>query len=112
MNIFRKLSDYTRLYYAVKKADEAHVRTGERYYVIPGDNGKLIVMNRFEFRKLKQKGYISRKASVNDLIRESFYFTPHKNGSGCITPEYESLKREEYYAYMNSLRKAKATKKK
>lgn len=111
MNIFRKLSDYTRLYYAVKKADEIHARTGDRYYVMPGENGKLIIMNRFEFRKLKQKGYISRKASVDDLIRESFYFTPYQNGSGCITPKYESLKRKEYYSYMNSLRKAKNAKK-
>ena len=79
MNIFKKLVAYTRWYYAIKKADSEHERTGERYYVIAGNGKDLVITNRRVFRKLKQKGYISRQANVNDMIRECFYFTPYNN---------------------------------
>ena len=95
MNIFKKLVAYTRWYYAIKKADSEHERTGERYYVIAGR----------VFRKLKQKGYISRQANVNDMIRECFYFTPYRNGDGFITKEYLARKREQYFSYLKALAK-------
>ena len=86
MNIIRKLRASIRLNEAVVQADKAHEETGERYYVMPnGKSGKLIIMDRFNFRKLKQKGYLSRSTFVNDLERECFYCTPYKNGSGTLT---------------------------
>lgn len=103
MNIFKKLVAYTRWYYATKKADSEHERTGERYYVIAGNGKDLVVTDRYVFRKLKQKGYISRQANVNDLIRECFYFTPYKDGTGFITKEYQDKKRKQYYAYLEAL---------
>lgn len=105
MNLFKKLVAYTRWYYAVRKADSEHERTGERYYVIAGNGKDLVVTDRGVFRKLKQKGYISRKANVNDLIRECFYFTPYKNGTGFITKEYMERKRNQYYAYLEAIAK-------
>ena len=74
MNIIKKLRASIRLNEAVVQADKAHEETGERYYVMPnGKSGKLIIMDRFNFRKLKQKGYLSRSTFVNDLERECFY---------------------------------------
>jgi len=105
MNIFKKLVAYTRWYYAIKKADSEHERTGERYYVIAGNGKDLVVTDRRVFRKLKQKGYISRQANVNDMIRECFYFTPYKNGDGFITKEYLTRKREQYFSYLKALAK-------
>lgn len=68
MNIIRKLRASIRLNEAVVQADKAHEETGERYYVMPnGKSGKLIIMDRFNFRKLKQKGYVSHNVFVNDL---------------------------------------------
>lgn len=89
---------------AVKKAEDAHSQTGERYYVMPlsGSKGKLIIMDRLNFRKLKQKGYITHKAHVADLERESFYFTPYRNGSCAISPEIETLKRRQYLGWYNA----------
>lgn len=101
MNIFQKLKATLRLREAVKKADEAHSKTGERYYVMPlsGSKGKLIIMDRFNFRKLKQKGYISYEAHVRDLETECFYFTAYRNGTCGIVPEVESFKRKQYYRW-------------
>lgn len=101
MHIFQKLKASLRLREAVRKADEAHLETGERYYVMPAsaDDCKLIVMDRRNFRKLKQKGYITRKAYVADLERESFYFTPYRNGSCAISPEVANQKRNQYFSW-------------
>lgn len=107
MNIFRKLRATIRLNEAVVQADQAHKQTGERYYVMPnGKSEKLIIMDRFNFRKLKQKGYLSRSAFVNDLERECFYCTPYRNGSGALSGFIAKLKRKEYFTYLDSLKKA------
>ena len=114
MHIFQKLKASLRLREAVRKADEAHQQTGERYYVMPAsaDGCKLIIMDRFNFRKLKQKGYITRKAYVADIERECFYFTPYRNGTGAITPEIANLKRNQYFGwYAASINQSKNSKK-
>ena len=63
-NPITKLRDYLRYSEAVKKADEAHAKDGDRYYVVPSNNkdGKilLLVMDRKNFRRLKFKGYINK----------------------------------------------------
>ncbi len=99
MDILRKIRASLRLTEAVRQADKAHAETGERYYVMPasGKNGQLIIMDRYNFRKLKQKGYITRKAHVRDLERECFYCTPYRDGTGTIPPAVENLKRAQYY---------------
>lgn len=101
LNVFQKLKATLRLREAVKKAEEAHSKTGERFYVMPlsGSDGKLIIMDRFNFRKLKQKGYITYDAHVLDLEKECFYFTSYRNGTSCIVPEVESIKRRQYYCW-------------
>ena len=108
MNIIRKLRTSIRLNEAVVKADKAHEETGERYYVMPNANNTLLtVRDRFNFRKLKQKGYLSRSTFVNDLERECFYCTPYKNGSGALPELIVKLKRKEYFTYLDSLKKRK-----
>lgn len=81
MNIFRKIRASLRLREAVRQADEKHKETGERYYVMPagGKKGQLIIMDRKNFRKLKQKGYINHNTFVGDLERECFYCTTYGN---------------------------------
>ena len=101
MNIFKKLRASIRYKEAIRQADKAHKETGERYYVMPSSQiGKLIIMDRHNFRKLKQKRYINSKASVSDLQRECFYCTPYKNGSGKISEEVTELKKKQYYEWI------------
>ena len=56
-------------------------------------------MDRYNFRKLKHKGYISHKASVTDLEKECFYATPYKNGSAKMPTSVIELKKKQYYAW-------------
>ena len=107
MNIFQKLKASLRLREAVRKADEAHEETGERYYVMPttGASGQLVIMDRSNFRKLKQKGYIAHEATVANLEMECFYCTPYRNGEGVLPGEIVSMKRKQYFKWLNSMRK-------
>lgn len=109
MQIFKKLKAILRLREAVRKADEAHRETGERYYVMPASaDGKLIIMDRLNFRKLKHKGYITNRAYVRDLEVECFYFTPYRDGSCALAPEVEAVKRKQYFSwYADCIRKSK-----
>ena len=99
MNIFKKFRASLRLSEAIRQADEAYQETGERYYVMPADsnNDQLIVMDRSNFRKLKQKGYVSRTAKVFNLEQECFYCTPYKNGNGESPASAIKKKRKSQY---------------
>ena len=75
MNIFKKIRASLRLREAVRQADKAHRENGQRYYVMPtsGVSGQLVIMDRNNFRKLKQKHYINHNTFVRDLEFECFY---------------------------------------
>ena len=101
MNIFQQFFAYLRLREAVRKADEAYQQTGKRHYVMPsfGGDRKLLVMDRSNFRILKRKGYIAHKALVHDMMLESFYFTPHRDGSGWLTDKDRRRKVRQYFSW-------------
>lgn len=61
-----------------------------------GGDRKLIIMDRFNLRKLKHKGYINHKAFVRDLVSESFYFTPYRDGNGYLA------EKDVYEKYVNT----------
>lgn len=114
MNIFTKLKASLQLREAVRQADEAHEKTGERYYVMPsfGGDAKLVVMDRYNFRKLKHKGYITHKATVSNVINECFYFTPYRNGDGFLTKKDRKRKTQQFLAWVEAERKARKQRKK
>lgn len=105
MNVFQKLRAQLQLREAIKMANRAHAESGARYYVIPGamDKRKLLVIDRANFRKMKQKGYITEKAYVRDLELECFYFTPYRNGSCAITRDIFKIKTEQYKKWCESV---------
>ena len=105
-NPFSLLRDFLLLREAVKKADAAHADNGNRYYVLPAYDGKLIVMDRPNFRKLKHKGYITHKARIRDLEAECFYCTPYRNGSGTIPPSIRKAKTKDYLKWRRRTRQA------
>lgn len=119
-NPFLQFIDYLRYREAVKKAEATHAKTGERYYVMPGSVpggsavGKptLIIMDRYNFRKLKQKKYINHQANVRDLVSECFYCTPYRNGDGFLDAAGRKFKLALYFSYCKAERiKAKQLKK-
>jgi hypothetical protein len=107
-NPFKQLTDYLRYREAVKMADDAHAKDGDRYYVVASnqESGKpgLIVMDRKNFRKLKQKGYINKEANIRDLVAECFYCTPYLNGDGYLDANGRKLKLALYFSYCESIR--------
>lgn len=112
MNPIWKLKARLTLDEAIKQADEAHAKNCERYYVLPNLDGKLVVMTKHDLKYFKRKGYVGKQSHVIDLIRESFYFTPYRNGSGWITPEDKRIKRRQYYKWCIVVRKELSMKRK
>lgn len=112
MNIiktFRRFKANLKLNEAIKKADKAHAADGKRYYVLPtsGTSGKLIIMDRSNFRTLKFKHYIDHNAKIKDLERECFYCTAYKDGKGELTQNELDKKRETYLVWAEFIRKIK-----
>lgn len=110
MNIikaFRRFKANLKINEAIKQADQAHAKDGKRYYVMPngGLDGKLVVMDRYNFRKLKLKHYIPHNVKIMDLERECFYCTAYKNGEGKLDTETLAKKRENYHSWLEVLRK-------
>lgn len=96
MNIFKKIKAEIVYSLAVRKADNAHSENGERYYVMPSEDGRLVVVDRRNFRILKRKNYISKDASVADMQRECFYCTPYRNGKGEMPAYIIALKHSTF----------------
>ncbi len=86
---------------AVQKANYAHEETGERYYVMPSTDGKLVVVDRRNFRLLKRKHYINQNANIGTMQKECFYCTPYRNGSGEMPDEVRVLKKAAYMDWAN-----------
>lgn len=88
-----------QLWYAIRMANRAHAKNHVRYYVMPNENGKLIVMNRKGFRHYKKKGRITHQAGVRDMMKECFYFTPDAGETTPMTPEIREAKRIMWLEY-------------
>lgn len=97
-----KIKASLRLREAMRQADKAHSENGHRYYVMP-TSGQLVIMDRNNFRKLKQKHYIKYDTFVRDLEAECFYCTPYRNGMGELSSEVIALKRKQYFSWVNNL---------
>ena len=117
MNIYTKFVARLQLDKAIREAEEAHHKDGDRYYVMPTFNGTkgkpvLIILNRFNFRKLRHKGYIKPQAKIIDLLNECFYFTAQRDGTGYMDKHAKEVKRASYFSWYEAERKAiKANKK-
>lgn len=107
MYFFKKLKDYLRLRAAINMADEAHRQTGNRNFVLPTMDGRLIVFDRKNFRVMKHKKYIGKDVTMLDVFRECFYFTPNKAEGFAMSPEELEAKKEVYYSWCKSIRKRK-----
>ena len=100
MKIFKKLTAYLKLRKAIIMAEEEHVKTGNRYYVAPSEHkGRivLLIVDKHEFKKLKRKHYIDRKANLHDLENECVYCTAYADGKRALSEEVKIAKKERYY---------------
>ena len=88
-----------QLWYAIRLADKAHAKSKVRYYVMPDEKDRLVVMNRKGFRFYKKKGLITHEAKVRDVMKECFYFTPDAGGNSPMTSEIQEAKRLMWLEY-------------
>lgn len=112
MKLFKKIRASLRLWEAIRQANKAHAETGHRYYVMPArtkrGTPRLLIMDRSNFRKLKQKRYITHNAYIHDLEKECFYCTPYKElpypkvrmDRGLLTDEEIKAKRQAYFHWL------------
>lgn len=111
-NFIQHFRDYLRLREAVNTADEHHAKDGDRYYVMPSLDGKLVIMDRKNFRLLKRKHYIAQNVTLNQLRSECFYHTPYANGTDRMPAIVRKERAEKYYEWITTWRKAEKMKKK
>lgn len=88
-----------RLRYAVRLAERAHRKSGERYYVMPDHRDRLIVMRRSGMRRLRRYGYMDSHVRMRDVKRECFYCTADRGGVS-LPQEVIVAKREMYLRYV------------
>jgi hypothetical protein len=104
---FKRLIDTHRFNRAVKKANEAFMRTGERQYILLQTDGELVVMDKKFFKAAKKEGRIPRDTNIFTLERECLYHTPYNNGTGAITPERIKKKLDLYLRWKKADREHK-----
>lgn len=96
MNIFKKIRAELRFAEAVRQADNAHKKTGKRYYVLPTEKkGQLIIVDRTNFVKLKNMHYFNLD-KISIPRKECYYCTPYSNGYGRLPEDEIKMKRKQY----------------
>jgi hypothetical protein len=79
MRYFKMKIAELQLWYAKRKADELHEKYKERFFVVPDEKDRLIIINRKSFRNYKRRGQINRNARMLHIIKECFYMTPTRD---------------------------------
>lgn len=101
MNIFKRFKAFLRFREAMRQADKAYAQTNQRHYVLPSPDGMLIIMNRKNFRELKRKGYIDRRAYVLGLEKGCLYCTPYGNGTRGMSNQTCEERYQRYLALLD-----------
>lgn len=91
---FRRLKRKIVYYNAVRLANKCHAKNGYRYFVVPTTKGKLIVMDKKNFRILKRKHYLS-DVPTHMLADRCIYHTANRKGE-CMTEKSRVCKKHWY----------------
>lgn len=112
MNIFKKIKYFFMYQRAISMANNAYHTTGNRHYVMPTPQGKLMVTDRANFRLLKRKHYINPNATLGHLTAECFYHTPHRGGTHAMHPTKVKAQLHLYWQWAQLFEKRKKQHKK
>jgi len=75
----RAFYGYGHWKFAIKYAHLRNEADGKRYYIIPLGDETLVVANRIEIQKAKDKGWVKKSINCNDLYQYAYYMTPINN---------------------------------
>lgn len=86
---------------AVKTAEEAHAKLGERIYVVSSfsDISELVVLNRDTFRKMK-KMYNLRHTDLSSLMEGAWYYTADRAGKNGLPAKEKEVRRLAFVRHM------------
>lgn len=102
MNIFRPIIGYIRLKLAIHKAEEAHARNGQRFYVIPAQNKKqLVITDRRNFRIMRMKKYFHRDMIMRDVDDACIYYTAHRNEESPMSRSERKRRALGFYRWLS-----------
>lgn len=94
-------------YYAKLKAEQLNRFTGRRQFVLMTDNGKLMVMDKTYFYKLRKRGSMPKQITPRMLPRISVYYTAGTfNGqpSPGMAVKPALMKKRRYLNYIRNLK--------
>ena len=94
-------------FYAKLKAEQLNKFTGRRQFVLMTDSGKLMVMDKTFFYKLRKRGHMPRQIQPHMLQRISVYYTAgmYKGQlAPCMAEKSALMKKRRYLNYVRNLR--------
>lgn len=100
----KNLRSFIQLQSAIIKADRYHQLNGQRHYVMPFPDGKLVIFSKDSFKDWKRKGYLQKLSSVGSMERQCFYHTAYQNGNGAMDEDTILLREAVFYAWKKKLR--------
>lgn len=95
---------------AIEKAEDAHLRYGVRYWVIPTPEGQLAVMNWNEARDWREIGILPKAMKVGGLYNIAIYWTAASSKvtnkmHGMSLPK-QGINYEKYYGWWEMTHKS------
>lgn len=86
---------------AIATADAKHKLYNRRFYVVPNEKDKLIILSWSDIKTLRKYGRFSNHAKEPDFIRESFYYTPNQYGER-LSKAKINYKRRQWLNYVKT----------
>lgn len=74
-NIIKRIKSELMYHRAVVMADRAQAKYGCDYFVMPTESGKLIIINKEEYRVFRNHKWTPKSVKTRDLYRECLYHT-------------------------------------
>lgn len=103
---FRLLKAKIAYKYAIMKANKLNLINGRRYFVLMTDTGKLVVMDKSIFYKMRKRGSMPKDITPRMLSRISVYYTPGmfkgKSSPGMAETTCNTRK-EKYLKYIQKI---------
>lgn len=81
-NFFKRIQCEIIYRKAVDMANRAAQKNQEVYFVLPMSSGKLIVVNKEQYKYFREKKLTPKDAKVRDLFKDSVYHTLCKSEKG------------------------------
>lgn len=93
---FRRLKRKIVYYNAVRLANKCHEKSGYRYFVVADTKGRLVVMDKKNFRILKRKHYLPN-VPTNIFTDGCIYYTANRKGE--YMTEKSRVRNKHWYIF-------------